>query len=86
MVLGVKPIGYDGDTVKIAPNTVGLTRANGTVCTPGGNVTVGWRIDGDKFRITVSAESDMRLIIVLPDGTSHEARRTFGGECEMPRG
>lgn len=86
VVLGVKPIGYDGDTVKIAPNTVGLTRANGTVCTPGGNVTVGWRIDGDKFRITVSAESDMRLIIVLPDGTSHEARCTFGGECEMPRG
>ncbi len=69
VILGVKPIGYDGKAVEIRPNTAGLSYAKGTVSTPLGDVKVDWKIDDGKF--TLTAEGDCEKHIIMPNGECH---------------
>ena len=69
VILGVKPIGYDGKAVEIRPTLAGLDFAKGAVSTPMGDIKVDWKIDGEKFSLTV--EGDGEKHIIMPNGESH---------------
>ncbi len=69
VILGVRPIGYDGRAVEIRPTVVGLEYAKGTVSTPLGDVKVDWKISDGRFTLTV--EGDCEKHITLPNGENY---------------
>lgn len=69
VILGVKPHGYAGGAVDIAPHTAGLTHAEGTVSTPSGDIAVKWSVSEGRFTLTVSGGGEKH--ITLPDGSKH---------------
>ena len=69
VILGVKPLGYDGKAVEIRPNLAGLDFAKGVVPTSAGDIKVDWKKDGKNFALTV--EGDGEKHIIMPNGESH---------------
>ena len=53
--------------VRIAPHTLGLKFAKGTVNTPDGVVSVNWNTDGKSFELNASAPAAYALDVVLPE-------------------
>ena len=69
VILGVRPIGYDGKAVEIRPTLAGLEYANGVVSTPLGDIEVDWTAKDGKFTLSVNGNGEKR--VTLPDGTTH---------------
>ena len=69
VILGVKPLGYDGKAVEIRPTLAGLDFAKGVVPTSAGDIKVDWKKDGKNFALTV--EGDGKKHIIMPNGESH---------------
>ncbi len=69
VILGVKPIGYDGKAVEIKPALAGLEYAKGTVSTPLGDVSVDWKTENGKFTLTVGGDCEKHII--MPNGESY---------------
>ena len=69
VILGVRPIGYEGKAVEIRPTLAGLEYANGVVSTPLGDVEVNWTAKDGKFTLSVGGNGEKR--VTLPDGTTH---------------
>lgn len=74
-VLGVTPTAPGFARIQLAPRLCGLTRAEGSVCTPRGPVNVAWRVEGGKFSLEVTAPADTPVAVQLPDGS----RKEFAG-------
>jgi hypothetical protein len=74
-VLGVTPAAPGFARIHLAPHLCGLTRAEGSVCTPRGPVEVAWRIEAGKFSLEVKAPADTPVAVQLPDGS----RQDFAG-------
>ncbi len=71
-VLGVTPRSPGFATIDIAPHRCGLAKARGTVCTPRGQVTVGWRVQGKRFTLEVDAPAATPVHVRMPNGERHE--------------
>ncbi|HAL63457.1 MAG TPA: hypothetical protein DCO93_03315 [Clostridiales bacterium] len=69
-VLGVT---YKDGTIYIEPYIHERNKAKGTVATPAGMVYVEWKIDNNKFTITVKSPKKKMAIITAPDGSVFEA-------------
>lgn len=65
-VLGVR-CNFD-DEITIMPRTMGLTFAHGRVPTRYGSVDVSWKIENNKFKVTVTAPKNAKKQLVLPNG------------------
>lgn len=81
-ILGVKHSFADGIT--IAPETLNLTFAKGSVPTRHGLVNIDWKLDGSTFSLKVDAPAGVKKNILLPDGTTYdlvEASAKF--ECNI---
>jgi alpha-L-rhamnosidase len=74
-VLGITPAEPGFARIHIAPRLCGLTRAQGSVCTPRGPVEVSWRVERGNFVIETSAPANTPVQLTLPDGS----RRDFKG-------
>lgn len=75
--------GYRTFRVRPVPGG-GLTWAKGSVETPYGRVSSDWRIDGDRFAITVEVPVGATCELVMPDGATHalaNGRHTFDCAC-----
>ena len=68
-ILGVK-YSFE-DEICIAPETMGLTYARGTVPTRHGFVSIDWKLEGGKFSLKVEAPDGVVKNILLPDGSEH---------------
>ncbi len=66
VVLGVKPLGYDGRVTEITPHISGLDFASGVVSTPTGDMAVSWSVEGKKFSLSVAGKGQKQ--ITLPNG------------------
>jgi hypothetical protein len=51
-VLGVTPVSPGYRRIRIAPKSLGLQWASGTVPTPYGQVSVAWRVEGEGLKVT----------------------------------
>ena len=73
MILGVRPLAPGFKRVRIQPWTGDLERAEGTVPTPLGDITVRWR-KAPAFELEVTLPEEMTGEVVLPDGRTFEAK------------
>jgi alpha-L-rhamnosidase len=74
-VLGVMPSQPGFAAIEIAPRRCGLAHARGRVCTPRGDVAVGWHAAAGRFALEIDAPADTPVRVRLPNGQ----RREFGG-------
>jgi alpha-L-rhamnosidase len=85
-VLGVN-LGYpepsDGTDLVIAPRADSLSWARGTVPHPRGDIGVGWRIDGDLLRLSVSVPDGVGYR-VEPLGRLANLRLELNGQLDPP--
>ena len=79
MVLGVYPTSDGYQSVRIRPHidAYKLTRAQGTVPTPYGVISVAWKKTEDEWTMDVALPEQAEMIceVILPDGT-HLTQRT----------
>ncbi len=75
-VLGVQPTSPGFTSIRVQPKTLGLEHAEGSVCTPRGQVEVAWKIQAEGFQLTVQSPLDTPTEICLPNGSRHQ---TMGG-------
>lgn len=68
--LGVSPLSPGYEKVKIQPIGLYMKEMSGVVPTPYGEVHVGWSGDGEHF--TISGNTPVPAVVVLPDGTELE--------------
>ena len=80
MTLGVYPTGDGYSSVRIRPNVrdLDITYAKGTVPVPNGVISVEWKLEGDRFAmsVTLPENSDMDTAIELPDGSVQKMTST----------
>jgi hypothetical protein len=70
-VLGVKPIEPGYSRVRIAPQPVNLTWAEGVVPTPRGPISVSWRLnDSGRLDVEYDAPEGCEVEVVLPQAVS----------------
>lgn len=74
-VAGIEPLEAGYKTFRIRPIPGGgLTWAKGSVVTPYGEIISDWRLEEDKFTISIQVPVGTACQLVLPDGSS----RTYG--------
>ena len=66
VTLGVRPGGPGYGKVRIAPVPGYLTRAEGTVKTPVGDIKVSWKIEKGSFSMKYEAPEEIEVIVVEP--------------------
>jgi len=75
-VLGVRTENVNEKSVSIKPYIKGRSYARGTVSTIGGDITVSWKKDKDKFILTVSsANQGVKKVITMPNGDVYETKK-----------
>ncbi|MGH3756184.1 alpha-L-rhamnosidase C-terminal domain-containing protein [Actinophytocola sp.] len=78
-VLGVAPADFGFRAVDIVPRPGDVTWAQGRVPTPHGAIDVGWRKDGDTFRMTVAVPKGTSARVGVPTSGA-PVRITVDGE------
>lgn len=68
-VLGVTPRAPGFAEIDVRPHVCGLQHARGRVCTPRGDVTVTWRIEGSRFHLELETPPATPVHVLLPDGS-----------------
>ncbi len=71
-ILGVAPLEPGFTRIRIAPHRCGLSHAAGTVCTPHGRVGVNWRVEENRFHLTVTKPEGTTAVIEAPGGRIRE--------------
>jgi alpha-L-rhamnosidase len=69
-VLGIRqqPDSVGWERVVIGPNVGELTHAEGSLMTPRGTITSGWRVEDGTFRLQVEIPQGVQATAVLPSG------------------
>ncbi len=81
-VLGIKPGKPGFAEILIQPQPLHLTFANGSVPTPHGEVSSGWKIENGLFSLEVEAPGGIPVHVILPDGSEHRfTNGGFSGSC-----
>jgi hypothetical protein len=84
-ILGVTPEEPGFARVRVQPNRCGLTRAEGSVCTPHGLIRVAWHIAGGKFHLALNLPADLPTTVVAPDGRTREfTGRSYSESYDLP--
>jgi hypothetical protein len=76
-VLGVTPRAPGFAEIDVAPHRCGLGHARGNVCTPRGNISVAWKVEGARFRIEIDAPAATPVHVKFPNG---ELQQFDGGK------
>lgn len=83
MVLGVKEC---DDCILVKPYINGRDKAKGSVSTKHGMVYVAWERDGDNFNITVGADSEREIRVIMPDNSEVSGKGKVDGQCVLEAG
>ena len=79
-ILGVQPAAPGFSRVLIRPFPGYLTRAQGSIPTPHGDVQVAWSVQGNRFVLEGQVPSDVPATVILPGG---EQAGFAGGSFRM---
>jgi len=68
LILGIRPAGRAFQKVLIRPYPAGLHRAEGSLATPMGLLSISWKTEGRLFHLEVNKPEAMEVEYILPEG------------------